>query len=63
VIVYSAPKTGKLFIMDTKGKKQEVDGTRDALLPALSPDATRLAWVRRDGRKKYSLIVANVTTR
>ena len=63
VIAYSAVKNGKLVILDTAGKRQEIDGTKDALLPAWSGDGARLAWLRRDGRKKFSLLVANVTPR
>lgn len=62
-IVYARPKSGELVVMDTSKKKQELAGTKDALLPAWSDDGTKLAWVRRDGRKKFSLIVANVSAR
>lgn len=63
VVAYATPKVGKIVIMDTKGNKQEVEGTKEALLPAWSPDGARLAWMRKDGRKKYSVLVANVTAR
>lgn len=59
-IAYATPKGGKLVLMDVSGKKQEIDGTKDALLPMWSTDATRLAWLQKDGKKKYELKVAQV---
>jgi hypothetical protein len=61
VIAYARPKGGKVVIMDDQGKKVEIDGAEGALLPAWSPDGTRLAWLQRDGRKKYKLYVAAVS--
>lgn len=60
VIAYAA-KSGRVVVMDEKGVKQEVGKTRDALLPAWSADATRLAWLQKDGRKKFLLQVARVS--
>lgn len=62
VIAFATPKDGQIVVMDYQGKKQEVDGAKDALLPAWSPDGTRLAWLQKDGRRKFLLKVANVTT-
>lgn len=61
VIVYSASKSGRVVVMDDKGTKKEIGGTKDTLLPAWSPDATRLAWLQKDGRKKFVLQVARVS--
>ena len=63
VIVFAKPKSGELVIMDGSKKKQEIDGTKDALLPAFSEDGARLAWVKKDGRKKFQLLVADVAAR
>lgn len=60
VIAYSAQKSGRLVIMDDKGTKQEIDGTKDVVFPAWSPDRTRLGWLQKDGGKKYVLKVATV---
>jgi hypothetical protein len=60
VIAYTTPKDGELVVMDFEGKKKDVGGTEDALLPAWSSDASRLAWLQRDGRRKYVLKVADV---
>jgi hypothetical protein len=55
-----ANKDGKLFVMDADGKKQEVRGTKDTVLPAWSPDASKLAWLQKDGRRAYQLRVVHV---
>lgn len=58
-IAYAA-KNGRVFVMDSEGRKQEVRGSKDALLPAFSADASRLAWIQKDGRRKYLLRVVSV---
>lgn len=59
-IVYAEPKNGRLVVMDVTGKTQELKDTKDALLPAFSPDGTQIAWLRRDGRKKFILQIAAI---
>lgn len=61
VIAFSAQKNGRLVVMDETGKKQELNGSKDAVLPAWSPDASRLAWLQKDGRKTYLLKIAEVS--
>lgn len=63
VVVFARPKGGELVVMDSSKKKQEIEGTKDAVLPAFSEDGTKLAWLKKDGRKKFSLLVANVSAR
>jgi dipeptidyl aminopeptidase/acylaminoacyl peptidase len=60
LIAYSAVKNGRVVVMDEKGTRQEIEGTRDAILPAWSPEGTRLAWLQKDGRKKFVLQVVRV---
>ena len=60
VIAYSAQKSGRVTIMDAKGRKQELGGSKDAILPAWSPDGSRLAWLQKDGKKKYELKIAKI---
>lgn len=60
-IAYAAPKDGQVIVMDRAGTKTEVAGSRDALLPAWSPDGSRLAWLQKDGRRSYRLQVVDVT--
>lgn len=62
VMAFAAPKDGRIVVMDYEGRKRDVDGTGDALLPAWSQDAQRLAWLEKGGRRKVRLRVANVTT-
>lgn len=59
-IAYTEPKGGKIVLMNTEGKRQELNGTRDALLPMWSQDATKLAWLQKDGKRRYQLKVADV---
>lgn len=59
-LIAYANKSGRVVVMDDKGVKKEVGGTEDAVLPAWSPDATRLAWLQKDGRRKFDLQVARV---
>ena len=60
-IAFAVPKSGRVVVMDEQGKKQEIDGSKDALLPAWSPDGSRLAWLQRNGRKKFLIQVAGVS--
>ncbi|MEX2660374.1 MAG: hypothetical protein WD227_00540, partial [Vicinamibacterales bacterium] len=58
-IAYTEPKDGKLVLMDTQGKKQDL-GVKDALLPMWSHDATELAWLEKGGKRKFELKVAKI---
>ena len=60
VIAYSAQKSGRIVVMDETGKRQEIEGTIDALFPAWSPDGTRLAWLQKDGKKRLILKVVKI---
>src|SRR4051812_4112053 len=59
-IAYTDRESGQLMLFDQHKHKQTVGGVKDALLPAWSTDGTRLAWVKKDGRRKYSLMWAAV---
>jgi hypothetical protein len=61
VIAYAAPKDGRIVVMDDLGQKQEIGGSKDAILPAWSPDGDRVAWLQKDGRRKYLLQVSRVS--
>ena len=62
VIAYSTLKGGKLVVMDESGAKREIEGTKDAVFPAWSADGSQIAWLQKDGKKKYILQVARVST-
>ena len=59
-IVFAAQKSGRVVLMDVSGTKKEIAGSKDAVLPAWSLDGTKVAWLQKDGRKKYQLVVTNV---
>jgi hypothetical protein len=60
-IAYTDREWGHLMLLDQHKHKQTVSGVKDALLPAWSIDGTRLAWVRKIGRRKYTLVWAPVS--
>jgi hypothetical protein len=62
-MAYTDREFGRLMFVDQHQHKQTVAGVKDALLPAWSTDGTRLAWVRKGGRRKYTLLWATVSTR
>lgn len=55
IIAYT-DRDGHLMLLDLRKHKQTVAGVKDALLPAWSPDASKLAYARKTGRKKYALV-------
>ena len=55
---------GKLAVFDyDSGDHQEVDETRDVLLPAWSLEENKIAFLERTGRKKYSLMQVDINRR
>jgi hypothetical protein len=62
-IAYTDRELGHLMLLDRSKDKQTVSGIKDALLPAWSTDGTRLAWVQKAGRRKYTLFWATVSTK
>jgi hypothetical protein len=61
-IAYTTPKDGEIVVMDFDGKRKPVAGTKEAVLPAWSPDGSRLAWLQKAGRRDYLLKVADVSS-
>lgn len=51
---------GRVVVMDPDGARQTVASSRDATLPAWSPDGSRLAWVEQRGRNKCVVQVADM---
>ncbi len=56
LLAYSDDKR-RLFLLDAQGHRRPVTGTKEAWLPAWSPDLSRLAVVDRVGKKKYEVKV------
>lgn len=54
-------KTGRLTLIDLGKHKLAVNGVKDAVFPAWSLDGSRLAWLQKNGRKKYKLVTATVS--
>lgn len=59
-IAFAAQKSGRVVVMDGDGKKTEIAGSKDALLPAWSPDGRKLAWLQKDGRRTLRLQVSGI---
>jgi hypothetical protein len=54
-------QSGRLALMDRQGQKQEVDGTKNVILPAWSNDGSKIAFLQKAGKNKYDLVVVTVT--
>ena len=54
-------QSGRVSVMDKDGRKQVLDGTKNAVLPAWSAEGTRIAFLQKAGKTKYELYVAPVT--
>jgi hypothetical protein len=52
---------GRLVIMDGQGRKHDVEGSKAVLLPGWSADGTRLVYLERTGRKKYTVKTLDIT--
>jgi len=63
-IVFAKRDGGPLIVLDDSGHKQELSGAKAATLPAWSDDGKRLAWLeRKDKKKKYELMIAEVSAK
>jgi hypothetical protein len=54
-------QAGKLALMDREGRKQQVDSTKNVILPAWSGDGSKIAFLQRAGKNKFELYVVTVT--
>jgi hypothetical protein len=60
LLAFARRDGGPIIVLDPSGGKQELSGTKAALLPAWSSDGKRLAWFERKG-KKYQLTTSDVS--
>lgn len=56
-----ANKAGRLALIDRDGQKQQVDATRNVILPAWSNDGSKIAFLQKNGKNKYDVFVVTVT--
>jgi hypothetical protein len=52
---------GRLAVMDKDKNKQQVEGTKNVILPAWSTDGSKIAFLEKAGKNKYELYVAAVS--
>jgi len=60
LLAFAKRDGGPIIVLDPNGVKQELAGTKAALMPAWSADGKRLAWLERKG-KKYQLTTADIS--
>jgi hypothetical protein len=53
-IAYVDPE-GRLFVLDQQKHKRSIAAVKEASLPAWSADGTKLAYIQKSGRKRYTL--------
>jgi len=61
LIAFANNRDGRVVIMDDQGRKQEVQGSKAALLPAWTQDGKRLAYFEKTGKNKAALRIVEVT--
>lgn len=63
LLTWARPEGGPLMAIDDQGRKTELAGAKNAVLPAFSDDGARLAWLERRDKKHYELMIAPVTVK
>lgn len=53
-------QAGRLALIDREGQKQEIDATKNVLLPAWSNDGSKIAFLQKAGKNRYDLLVVTV---
>lgn len=60
LIAFAAQKSGRIVVMDGERRRKNVPQSKDGLLPAWSPDGTRLAWLQKSGRRQFLLQISRI---
>jgi len=60
LIAFAAQNSGRIVVMDDQGRRKNVPQSKDGLLPAWSPDGTRLAWLQKSGRRQFLLQISRI---
>jgi Tol biopolymer transport system component len=63
LIVYAKRDGGTLMALDDQGRKQDLAGAKNAVLPGWSPDGKKLAWLERKDRRKFDLTIADISSK
>ena len=63
MLVFARRDGGPLVLLDTAGRKQELAGAKSAFVPAWSNDGQKIAWLERKDKKKYDLMVAEISAK
>jgi Tol biopolymer transport system component len=53
-------QAGRLALMDAHGDKQQMDATKNVILPAWSPDGSKIAFLQKAGKNKYEFFLVEV---
>jgi len=61
MIVFAKRDGGPLVVLDEAGRKKELAGAKAAVLPAWSTNGGQIAWLERKDKKKYQLMVADIS--
>jgi hypothetical protein len=55
-----ANQSGHLALIDAQGQKQQIEATKNVILPAWSSDGSKIAFFQKSGKNKYDLFVVTV---
>jgi len=58
-VAYAKPD-GHLGVLDFNGGKLDVAATKDVLLPAWSPDGTKVVYLQKTGRHEYAVMAVGL---
>ena len=61
MIAFAKRDGGQLVLMDREGRKQEIADSKDCLLPAWSEDGKQIVYLQRKDKKKYTLMLVDVS--
>ena len=59
MMAYANP-AGHLAVVDRQGQKQQIEATRNVILPAWSDEGSKIAFLQKAGKNKYDLFVVTV---
>jgi Tol biopolymer transport system component len=63
MFVFARRDGGPLVLLDAAGRKQQLAGAKSAFVPAWSNDGQKIAWLERKDKRKYDLMIAEISAR